>query len=103
MDHVYLPTELLGKPTPLAACSFLKLRSAKGYRIVCASGVLLATVSGDYREFELHAPGAFVVPGNGIVLIEAIGDASVVLQKRVLPRARWLSGIATWFRPGPVA
>jgi hypothetical protein len=66
----------------LAAFQFLRMGKAHGCRIVCTYGILLVTVSGEHRDFELHSGDTLVVPNDGLALIEAIGDSRLLLQER---------------------
>ena len=59
---------------------FLRMDKARGCRIVCMSGVLLVTVSGEFRDFELHPSDTMVVPNNGLALIEAVRDSRLLVK-----------------------
>jgi hypothetical protein len=74
----------------LAACQFLRMSKVQGCRIVCTSGILLVTVSGEYGDFDLYPGDTLAVPNNGLALIEAIGVSSLLLQeprRNVIQRA----------------
>ena len=81
MKHVVAPDTAGITTFTLAAFQFLRLSKAQGCRIVCTSGILLVTVSGEYRDFELRPGDTLVVPNDGLALIEAIGDSRLHLQE----------------------
>ena len=70
-------------PVMLPALQFMRLRRARGRRIVCLSGTALITVSDVLQDIELHASAGFVVPNDGLVLIEAVTAARLMVEKRV--------------------
>nr|WP_314626668.1 hypothetical protein [uncultured Noviherbaspirillum sp.] len=69
-----------GREVALRAGQFLRIRKGGGCRVICQSGVVLATASGVAQDFDLHAHGEFLLPNDGLVLIEAIGDADLLLH-----------------------
>jgi hypothetical protein len=78
--------DLAGEPVPdgyrpALEQRFLRLRNSSGARIVCVSGTVLITACKEFRDIELCANEAFVVPNKGLVLVEAIGAATVILER----------------------
>jgi hypothetical protein len=55
----------------------LRLTNAKGCRVNCVSGVVLITAYNEPEDFELRPADVFVVPNNGLTLVEGIGRCYV--------------------------
>ena len=68
---------------------FLRLRGLSGARIICLGGNVLITASGHYQDIDLGAGDNFVVPNNGLVLIEAIGKATISVEAQSRGRSPW--------------
>lgn len=58
----------------------LRLSDARGRRILCTSGCVWITAPGLFEDIFLHKGDAWEVPGNDMVLIEAVGGATAALQ-----------------------
>jgi len=99
----------------------LRFSKARGRRIECVSGIVWITVYNELADFMLKPGEVFIVPNNGLTLIEAIGYCHVridlpgllnhVLHRllalggwdrvvRGLARLRALGSLAPWMRPG---
>ena len=70
-----------GAAVTLPALQLLRLRGAGGCRIVCTSGLLLVTATGEARDVELSALDDYVIPNNGLVLMEAVRVSTVRLER----------------------
>jgi hypothetical protein len=71
----------------------LRLAKAKGWRINCVSGIALITAYNEPQDFELRPGGVFVVPNNGLTLMEGIGHCYVTAEAPcpdLHPLFRWL-------------
>ncbi|MDR3481259.1 MAG: DUF2917 domain-containing protein [Burkholderiaceae bacterium] len=55
----------------------LRFSKAKGRRVECLSGVVWITAYNELSDYMLRAGEVFVIPNNGLTLIEAIGDCRV--------------------------
>lgn len=55
----------------------LRFSKAKGRRVECLSGVVWITACNELSDYMLRAGDQFVIPNNGLTLIEAIGDCRV--------------------------
>jgi hypothetical protein len=75
----------------MPALQLLRLRGAGGCRIVCSSGLLLVTATGEARDVELSALDDYVIPNNGLVLMEAV-RASIVRVERPA-RGAWRNAL----------
>jgi hypothetical protein len=75
----------------MQALQLLRLRGVGGCRIVCSSGLLLVTATGEARDVELSALDDYVIPNNGLVLMEAV-RASIVRVERPA-RGAWRNAI----------
>jgi hypothetical protein len=82
-----------GRAVALRAGQLLRIRKGSGCRVACLSGVVLATASGVLQDFDLHAHGEFLVPNDGLVLIEAVGDANLLLLGPVRAGTGWRDGL----------
>jgi hypothetical protein len=66
----------------------LKLRGARGVRLLCREGSLWITQEGVARD-DFLVPGAFQeVETDGIVVIEAMMRSSLAIDSRASPDAR---------------
>ena len=57
----------------------LKLKRARGSRLICGEGLVWVTQEGMTRDVFLAPARAFEVTTNGVVLIEAMTDAILTL------------------------
>jgi hypothetical protein len=58
----------------------LRLTHGKGCRISCVSGMVLITAYNEAEDFELRAAEVFVVPNNGLTLVEGIGGCYIRIE-----------------------
>jgi hypothetical protein len=82
-----------GAAFTMPALQLLRLRGAAGSRIVCASGLLLVTAADDPRDVELAALDGYLIPNNGLVLMEAVRDSTVRLERPA--RRGWRQPVMT--------
>lgn len=82
-----------GMAVALRAGQFLRIRKGRGCRVVCLSGVVLATASGVAQDFDLHAHGEFLLPNDGLVLIEAVADADLLLHEPSRAGIAWRAAL----------
>lgn len=68
----------------------LRLRHARGSRIEALSGILWITAYNEGTDFELRPGQVFLVPNDGLALIEPVGRGVVRVERqrslRALPR-----------------
>lgn len=55
----------------------LSLRDARGLRVECTSGTVWITLSGQTADVFLKPGESHLLRGNGLALIECIGDGSI--------------------------
>lgn len=55
----------------------LRFSNAKGRRVECLSGTVWITACNELPDYMLKAGDVFIIPNNGLTLIEAIGDCRV--------------------------
>ena len=56
-------------------------RQARGLRITCTSGVIWITVDGEPGDTYLRAGQTHELRGNGLAIIESIGEGRIRLHK----------------------
>ncbi|SMP63563.1 hypothetical protein [Noviherbaspirillum suwonense] len=78
-----------GTAQALPALRFLRFNDAAGCRLVCVSGVLLVTVAGVSADIELYPADSFVIPNGGLVLVEAVRESSVRVEKPAAFHRAW--------------
>jgi hypothetical protein len=71
----------------------MSLRSARNIRIVCTSGIIWITVSGQTKDVFLSSGQYFQIPNNALTVIESIGEGKVCLTK-----PRRLNKIKCWIK-----
>lgn len=77
----------------------LSMREAAGWRITCEAGRAWLTLEGHSQDKWLAAGERFILPGNGLAVIEADGEARISLQAPPAGGvARLVGGIRTWGR-----
>lgn len=59
----------------------LTIKRAQGERIVCLSGKVLITVFDQQRDIELKPGESFVVPNQGLTLVEGLDGAVVRIEQ----------------------
>ncbi|MDD5249591.1 MAG: DUF2917 domain-containing protein [Rhodocyclaceae bacterium] len=59
----------------------LRLSAARGRRILCTGGCAWITAPGLRDDVFLHDGQAWEIAGNGLVLVEAVGSATVALTR----------------------
>ncbi|MER2505716.1 MAG: DUF2917 domain-containing protein [Azonexus sp.] len=75
----------------------ISLRNAAGKQITCAAGTLWITFAGNAGDLFLVAGESCHVKGNGLVVAEAIGSASVRIDGPQNIRPLWMS-LRNWYR-----
>ncbi len=87
MNGVFGPCyELEGVEILLTAGKPLRLTRARGQRVRCTGGFAWVTAPGVPQDIVLRAGDAWDITSGGLVLVEAIGRATVALGSR--PRRR---------------
>jgi hypothetical protein len=91
----------------------LRFSKARGRRVECLSGIVWITAYNETQDTMLSPGQAFVIPNNGLTLIEAIGHCSVRVDlpsllghalHRLLAVSGWdrlaygLAGLRGWSR-----
>jgi hypothetical protein len=69
----------------------ISLRSARNIKVVCTSGIIWITVSGQTKDTFLSSGQFFQIPNNALTVIESIGEGKVCLTK-----PRQLNQITRW-------
>jgi len=55
----------------------LRLEQAEGQTVQCIEGTAWITAYGQYTDFMLRSGQEFVVPNDGLTLVEAVGDGRI--------------------------
>ena len=83
----------------------LSLREARGLRVECTYGIVWITLSGQAADVFLTPGESHLLRGNGLALIECIGDGSIRIgmPERRPGFARRLASLrrSLWHAPGP--
>lgn len=58
----------------------LRLTRARGRRLLCTSGCAWITAPGVVEDIYLRPGDTWQIPSRGLVLVEAVGSATVVLR-----------------------
>ena len=69
----------------------LRMSQAAGHRIECVSGRALITAYGERIDFSLREGNVFIIPNDGLTLIEAIGNGRIRVRQPALPGQAWLA------------
>ncbi|HPT49050.1 MAG TPA: DUF2917 domain-containing protein [Accumulibacter sp.] len=77
--------DLFNSELCLSHAAPVRLLSAKGVRIVCTSGVVWLTVHGEPGDIFLRRGESYRVRGDGLALLEGIGEGRVRFQKAAHP------------------
>jgi len=64
----------------------LRLTRARGRRIVCISGCTWITAPAVAEDIYLKAGEGWLIPNQGLVLVEAVGSATVILRRQAAAR-----------------
>jgi hypothetical protein len=64
----------------------LRFSKAKGRRIECVSGIVWITVYNELPDYMLMPGEVFVIPNNGLSVVEAIEHCHVRIDLPSLPR-----------------
>jgi hypothetical protein len=64
----------------------LRLEQAKDQCVICLSGRVWITAYNESVDFELYAGDLFVVPNDGLALIDAIGEGRIRIDHARRPR-----------------
>ena len=64
----------------------LSLRSANGLHITCTDGTLWITMAGQAEDIFLSSSQRYQVQGNGLLIVESVGQASFRLDTAKLRR-----------------
>ncbi len=59
----------------------LRLTRARGQRVLCTSGCAWITAPGVVEDIYLRPGETWPIPGRGLMLVEAVGSATVVLRR----------------------
>jgi len=59
----------------------LRLTRARGQRLLCTSGCAWITAPGVVEDIYLRPGETWPIPSQGLVLVEAVGSATVVLRR----------------------
>ena len=96
MDLDFFDSELcLAENTPI------RLRSAKGVRVICTAGRLWLTVEGEAGDILLAPGDSHLIRGRGLALLEAIGSGRARFARPVSRPARLSAGrLADLWRAG---
>jgi len=87
MDLDFFDSELcLAENTPI------RLRSAKGVRVICTAGRLWLTVEGEAGDILLAPGDSHLIRGRGLALLEAIGSGRARFARPVSRPARLAAG-----------
>lgn len=78
MDLDFYDSELC-----LAGNTPIRLRSAKGVRVICTAGRLWLTVEGEAGDILLAPGDSHLIRGRGLALLEAIGSGRARLARSV--------------------
>lgn len=73
----------------LKEAQLFSLSKAQGRRIECLAGRTWITVQGESSDFMLRPGNVFVVPNNGLVLIESIGPGKLRLKPALPAQSAW--------------
>lgn len=59
----------------------ISLRGARGLRIACTAGTIWITIAGEPGDIFLNPGQVHVVQGNGLTIVESIGNGSFRIDK----------------------
>lgn len=65
----------------------LSLRSANGLHITCTDGTLWITMAGQAEDIFLSSNQRYLVQGNGLLIVESVGQARFRLETPKLQRS----------------
>lgn len=65
----------------------LRLQGARGRRISCVQGTVWITQDGDLRDTLLAAGADFSFAGDGVAVVQALGDTAMITCEDGLTRA----------------
>jgi hypothetical protein len=71
----------------------LRSSNARERRIECVSGIAWITVTNELADFMLKPGEVFIVPSNGLTLIEAIGYGLVRIDLPERRRLMWTAAM----------
>lgn len=80
----------------------IRLHDAAGTRVRCLHGTIWITVANEPDDVFLGSGQSYLIPRNGLSLVERIGNSSIQLE-RLHPGSklnRWLSGLIRRFKNG---
>lgn len=69
----------------------LRISNAMGRRVECVSGRALITAYGEATDFTVREGTVFIIPNNGLTLIEAIGNGRIRIKSPALPGLAWMA------------
>ena len=77
----------------LADNSPISLRGARGLRITCTAGTIWITLAGEPCDIFLNDGDCYVVHGNGLAIVESIGNGGFRIGKPDKPTTAltWLA------------
>lgn len=73
----------------------VRLRRARGLRVVCTAGHVWLTVAGEAGDIHLQTGDSHRIAANGLALLEAIGSGRVRLE---WPAPQWPSSLVPAWR-----
>lgn len=73
----------------------IRLRRARGLRVVCTAGHVWLTVAGEPGDIHLQLGESYCITANGLALLEAIGNGRVRLEWSA---PQWHSGLVPAWR-----
>lgn len=84
-SHRVLPEIILRQGQPI------RLNDAAGTRVRCLHGTIWITVASEPDDVFLKAGQSYLIPRNGLSLVERIGNSSVQLEK--IGPDGWFNGL----------
>ncbi|MBU1363277.1 MAG: DUF2917 domain-containing protein [Gammaproteobacteria bacterium] len=79
----------------------IRLDDAAGTRVRCLRGTIWITVANEPDDVFLGSGQSYLIPRNGLSLIERIGNSSIQLE-RLQPRG-WFTGLIRRLKFGPAS
>lgn len=77
----------------------VRLNDAAGTRVRCLQGTIWITVANEPDDVFLGSGQSYLIPRNGLSLVERIGNSSIQLER--LQAGGWLTGLIRRLKIGP--